>query len=463
MAEVTQILASYASGVRYEDLPDEVIDKAKQLVLDLLGIAIRAHADEDSSRSVLQAVSRIAGPGSSSVVGHKQTYSAAHAALVNGTYAHSLDFDDTHREGSVHPGASVIPTVIALAEQERVDGKRALAAIVAGYEVLCRLSMALDPKAHYDRGFHPTATAGVFGATAAGANLLGMTAEQLAHAFGVNGSQAAGSLQFLENGAWNKRLHPGMAAHNAIFALELVRSGFVGAASAIEGPYGLLHAYSDNGNAELAIAGLGERYEILQTAVKPYPACRYAHAPLDSIIDMVKKHNLKPEEIEAVTIGLCDAGLNIIGRPIERKRQPENVVDGQFSMPFLAAVALTRGRMGWGDYELLGDAGINALMQRIDVVPDAEANKVYPERWQSTVTIKARGETFVDQRWRTRGEPEAPLTWDELVEKFEDLTGPVMPAETRRQLIDTIRDLENVSDLRDLGGLMRGEVVRQTV
>src|SRR5690606_24995146 len=139
MAEVTQILASYASGVRYEDLPDEVIDKAKQLVLDLLGIAIRAHADEDSSRSVLQAVSRIAGPGSSSVVGHKQTYSAAHAALVNGTYAHSLDFDDTHREGSVHPGASVIPTVIALAEQERVDGKRALAAIVAGYEVLCRL------------------------------------------------------------------------------------------------------------------------------------------------------------------------------------------------------------------------------------------------------------------------------------------------------------------------------------
>src|SRR5690606_20136429 len=137
---------------------------------------------------------------------------------------------------------------------------------------------------------------GVRGSTAAGANLLGLSAEQLEHAFGVNGSQAAGSMQFLENGSWNKRLHPGMAAHNAIFALELARSGFIGSSSPIEGPYGILNAYSDNGTAQVAIDGLGERYEIMQTAVKPYPACRYAHAPLDSIVDMVQQHDIKPEE-----------------------------------------------------------------------------------------------------------------------------------------------------------------------
>lgn len=457
MAEVTKILARYASGVTFDELPADVVEKTKQLVLDLLGIAIRANADEESSRAVLKAVTSIAGAGNSSVVGYDKTMSAAHAALINGTYAHSLDFDDTHREGSVHPGASVIPTVLALAEQEGIDGKRALAAIVAGYEVLCKLSMALDPKSHYDRGFHPTATAGVFGSTAAGANLLGLSAEQLEHAFGVNGSQAAGSMQFLENGSWNKRLHPGMAAHNAIFALELARSGFIGSSSPIEGPYGILNAYSDNGTAQVAIDGLGERYEIMQTAVKPYPACRYAHAPLDSIVDMVQQHDIKPEEVESVTIGLSDAGVAIIGTPIERKRKPENIVDGQFSMPFLAAVAITRRRMGWDDYELIGNQDIEALMQRIDVVSDAEANAVYPERWQSTVTINARGQSFVDKRWRTRGEPEVPLSWDDIIGKFENLAGSVLPGDRRRKIIDTVRNLENVSNLQDLGALLRAD------
>lgn len=455
MTAITNELARYATEVKFERLPEEVLEKAKQLILDLLGIALRASVDEESSSTVFAATNSIAAPGEASVIGYNVTMSPAHAALINGTLAHSLDFDDTHREGSVHPGASVIPTVLALAEQEALDGKRMLAAIVAGYEVLCKLAMALRPKSHYDRGFHPTATAGVFGATAAGANLLGFTADELNNAFGINGSQAAGSMQFLENGSWNKRLHPGLAAHNAIFALQLARHGFTGSAAAIEGTYGFLRSYSDDAQPELSIAGLGVRYEILQTAVKPYPACRYAHAPLDSIIDLANAHDLRPDEIESVTIGLSDAGLAIIGTPLEKKRRPENIVDGQFSMPFLAAVALTRRRMAWGDYELLGDPGINSLMQRIDVVSDPEANRVHPEKWLSTVVIRARGQQWEDQRWQTRGEPELPLTWAEIKDKFEDLAGPVLPAERRRQLIDLVLNLEQVPNARQLGELLR--------
>ncbi len=459
MSNTTATLAEYATSLTYEQLPSEVIEKTKQLVLDLFGIALRAAVDADSTPPVRRAVLALAAPGEASVWGERITLGPAYAALLNGTYAHSLDFDDTHREGSVHPGASVIPSVIALAEEHKLDGRRLITAIVVGYDITCRLAMALDPKSHYNRGFHPTATAGVFGATAAGAKLLGFSALHLEHAFGVNGSQVAGSMQYVDNGAWNKRLHPGLAAHNAIVALELARHGFVGASRAIEGEHGFLLGYSDQPHPELALSGLGERFEILRTAIKPYPACRYAHGALDAVIDLVKEHDLHPEEVESVTIGLCDAGLDLIGRPVERKREPQNVVDGQFSMPFLGAAAITRRRMTWTDYDLLQDPSARVLMHRIKVVADEEANRVFPQKWLTSVEICARGRVFADQRWWARGEPESPLTWPEVVAKFESLASDALSPEQCRQVKDAVQALDRVSDMRTIGELLRGQIL----
>ncbi len=459
MSGITETLARYATSLTYEQLPAEVIEKAKQHVLDLLGIALRAAVDADSTPSVRAAVRDLAAPGDVPVWGEEFTLGPAHAALLNATYGHSLDFDDTHREGSVHPGASVIPAALALAEQYQVDGRRLITATVAGYDVTCKLAMALDPKSHYDRGFHPTATAGVFGATAAGASLLGLSASQLEHAFGINGSQAAGSMQFFDNGAWNKRIHPGLAAHNAIIALQLAHHGFVGASRAIEGRYGLLRGYSDRAHPELAASALGERFEILYTAIKPYPACRYAHGPLDAIIDLVNAPDIRPEEIESVTIGLCDAGVDLIGQPVERKRDPQNIVDGQFSMHFLAAAAIIRRRMTWNDYDLLRDPGVRDLMQRITVVPNAEANRVFPRQWLASVQIRARGRTFADRRCQARGEPESPLTWPEIVAKFESLASAVLSPDRRRQLANAVQTLERASDVRAIGLLLRRQAV----
>jgi len=459
MSGITEMLARYATSLTYEQLPAEIVEKSKQLILDLLGIALRAAVDADSTPSVRAAVLGLAASGDISVWGEDFTLAPAHAALLNGTYAHSLDFDDTHREGSVHPGASVIPAAFALAERYALDGRRLITAMVVGYDVTCKLAMALDPKAHYDRGFHPTATAGVFGATAAGASLLGLSASHLEHAFGINGSQAAGSMQFFDNGAWNKRIHPGLAAHSAITALELARHGFVGASRAIEGRYGFLHGYSDRARADMAVSGLGERFEILYTAIKPYPACRYAHAPLDAMIDLVSAHDLRPEEVESVTIGLCDAGVDLIGQPVERKRDPRNVVDGQFSMHFLAAAALMRRRVTWSDYDLLQDPRAQELMHRIDVVHDAEANRVFPQKWLASVEVRARGRTFADRRWRTRGEPESPPTWHESVTKFESLASAALSPEQCRQLADALQGLERVSDVRSIGKLLRRQAV----
>jgi 2-methylcitrate dehydratase PrpD len=454
MDDVTAVLAEHAVGLRYEDLPADAIDKAAQMVLDLLGIAVSASADADSTPSIRDSVLALAGPGKATAIGTGRTLAPAHAALLNGSLGHSLDFDDTHRDGSVHPGAAVIPVVLALAEQHGIDGRRAIAAIVAGYDVTGRLSRALNPQSHYARGFHPTGTAGVFGATAAGANLLGMSADELASAFGINGSQAAASMQFLDNGSWNKRIHPGLAAHNAIFALELARRGFIGSAHPFDGQSGLLHGYSDAAHPELLVDGLGERFEILHTAVKPYPACRYAHAPLDMLIELVETNDVQPGEVESLTVGLSDAGREIIGVPIDRKRRPECLVDGQFSMPFLAAVALQRRRMAWSDYELVGDAGTNALAARVEVVSDAEANEVYPRRWLASVELVTTRGTFTDRRWTTRGEPESPLSWDELEAKFDELAAFALAPEDRRGLVDAVRGLAGLEDLGAIGGYL---------
>jgi 2-methylcitrate dehydratase PrpD len=455
MDDLTTRLADHAAGLRFDDLPAAAIDKAKQLVLDLLGIALCASVDVESTPSIRDAVLSIAGPGKATAIGTGRTLAPAHAALLNGALGHSLDFDDTHRDGSVHPGAAVIPVVLALAEEHAIDGRRAIAAIVAGYDVTCKLSRALDPLSHYTRGFHPTGTAGVFGATAAGANLLGMSAAELAAAFGINGSQAAASMQFLDNGSWNKRIHPGLAAHNAIFALELSRRGFVGSARPFEGRSGLFHAYSDAARPELLVDALGERFEILLTAIKPYPACRYAHAPLDMLIEIVEANDLAPDDVTSVTIGLSDAGCDIIGTPIEQKRRPQSLVDGQFSMPFLASVALQRRRMAWSDYELVGDDTTNALADRVAVVADAEANEVYPGRWLASLELVTTRGTFTDRRWITHGEPELPMSWDEIEAKFDELAAATLGPQSRRELAAMARGMADLEDLSAIGGPLR--------
>jgi 2-methylcitrate dehydratase PrpD len=454
MEAITHGLARHATELPFESLPGGVVEKTKQLFLDLLGVAIRASVDAESTPPIREALATFMSPGPSSLIGEPGSASPMDAVFYNATLAHSLDFDDTHREGSVHPGAAVIPTVLAVGEAEGSSGAQAIAAAVVGYDITCRLAVAIDPKSHYERGFHPTATCGVFGATAAAGRLAGLTTGQLEQAFGINGSQAAGSLQFFDNGAWNKRIHPGLAARNALLAVSLARAGFLGASHPIEGEHGLLHGYSDASTTEPLTKGLGRRFDVMATAIKPYPACRYAHAPLDAIIEIAQEHDLKPEEVTAIQVGLSDAGLALIGRPIERKREPQNIVDAQFSMPFLAAVAMTRRRLTWSDYDALADPGIRELARRVDVSADAEANRLFPGRWLASVTIEARGRTFTDRRWRTRGEPESPLTWAEVEAKFNELTESALGSR-REHVVELVRGLEHVDDLRTLGQLLR--------
>ncbi len=448
MAAITEILAAYCAKLKFSDLPAEVQTRARFLALDLVGNMVRGRHDTESTPVLLNAARALGlAAGNAAVFGDCARYTPAGAALLNGAFAHSLDFDDTHAAGTLHPGAPVIPAAIAAAEMVGADGATVMAGIVAGYEVTCRLAVALPGGDHYDRGYHPTATCGAFGAAAAAARVFGLDAKGIENAFGIALSQAAGSLQFLANGAWTKRFQVGWSAMNGLAAAVLAKEGFRGASEAIEGKAGFLRAYAPNPVPERVIQNLGTEFELMETAVKPYPSCRYGHASVDAALALRAEHAIKPEEIERVTMGLPNKGMLLVGAPLARKQNPQNVVDGQFSGPFVVSAALAKGHMGWDSYDHLNDNDIRAMMPKVICEEDPEIQAEFPAYMSGKVTIRARGQDFIKKVVVPKGEPANFLTEAELRAKFHGLADAVLGHERAAQLADAVLNLDRAGDV----------------
>ena len=458
MAGITRQISEFVAGIGYDRLPDGVAARVKLLLMDTVGIALRARHDAESTPSLLAAADSLGlAGGEASVIGADAGYTPPGAALINGTLAHSLDFDDTHAPASLHPSAPIVPAALAAAEMTGAKGRDVIAAIVAGYEVQIRLSLALVPKDHYGRGFHPTATCGAFGATAAAARVFGLTADEVAHAFGITLSQAAGSVQFVLGGAWTKRFQVGYAAMNGLIAASLAREGFTGAAEPIEGKAGFLRSYAPEPVMEKATEGLGSVYETMAIAVKPYPCCRYAHAALDALIELGAANGIDPGDIEAVEIGLPRTGWNLIGGPEEVKQNPRNVVDGQFSMAFTAAVVLRQGGMGWDDYgRHLGDPRTLALCKRVRCVVDPRAEAEFPRQMSGAARVSTDSGTFETFVAVPKGEPENFLSAAELRAKFDSLLGPCLAPAAVDRLAEGLDALDDADDISGVLRLTRG-------
>ena len=451
MAAVTAAFARYAAEIRHGDLPAEVETRTRFLILDLVGNMVRGRVEAESSPPLIAAVRAMGlGNGQAAVFGEAARFAPAGAALLNGAFAHSLDFDDTHAAGSLHPGAPVIPAALAAAEMTGANGADVIAAIVAGYEVTNRLAVALPAGDHYDRGYHPTATCGAFGAAAAAARVFGLDAAKIEDAFGIALSQAAGSLQFLKNGAWTKRWQVGWAAMAGLSAALLAREGFRGAAEAMEGKAGFLKAYAPNPIPERAIRNLGQEFELMETAVKPYPSCRYGHAGVDAALMLRAEHGLKPEEIESVTLGLPNKGMLLVGAPLEYKQHPKNTVDGQFSGPFVVSCALAHGAFGWDSYARMDEPVLRSLMPKVTCVEDPEVQAEFPKNMSGKLTIRARGQEFTKMVVVPKGEPGNFLTEAELRSKFHGLVDRVLGAERATQLADAVVSLDRAADVNAL-------------
>jgi 2-methylcitrate dehydratase PrpD len=452
--DATARLASHCAETSFARLPADVRDKLKRHVLDWLGVTLAAREHAESTPSILGGLGEDSGGGPATVVATGEQRPADRAAGINGALAHSLDFDDTHRESSLHPGAPVIPAALAVAERTGATTERLLAGVSAGFDVACVLGEAVNPDAHYDRGFHGTATCGTFGAIGAAGVVAGLSVAEFEAAFGVGGSQAAGSLQFLSNGAWNKRLHPGLAARRGVTAVSLASAGFRGADAAIEGEYGFLSGYTDDPNYA-AFDRLGDDHAVMETALKPYPCCRYMHPAIDALTEMGA--GLDPGAVESVAVELPEPGVRLTGEPIEQKRRPSNFVDCQFSMPFCAALSLSTGEAGLAAFldaqPRLDDADFREIMDATEVVSTDAVQSRFPDQWAARVVVEtATGtrERFVET---ARGEPERPLGWDGVTEKFESLGRSSGVGEaTRDELRDVVREFEDrtVGNLTDV-------------
>lgn len=438
-------LCEYCVDLNYEQLPQDVRDLTGQFILDALGIAIRA-GEKDSSRAVKAGADEgLSGDPECTVWATGERESATYAAFVNATFIHTLELDDTHREAVVHPGAPIIPTAFAVAEREDASGQDLVTAIVAGYEIACRLGIALNNhRVHLERGFHGTATCGIFGAAVAGGLLAGLKDDDLENLFGIVLSQASGSLQYKANGAWTKRIHPGMAARDAILAIALAKQGFRGAANPLTGKHGFLEMYGVDPEPALLLEGLGEDYEIRNTGIKPYACCRYNHPAIDATLEAFEEHDIEPSEITAITLSTFESAYKL-SQPEDRKIRPQNVVDAQFSPQYAIAVVASDRQALASQYtrERLDDPDLHSLMDRVTIQEDGSMTARYPEAWPAKITVETNRGTFTAERDGPRGEPETRLSEEELVSKFRLLTAPTTTESGQEAVIEAVLSLES--------------------
>jgi 2-methylcitrate dehydratase PrpD len=385
-----QRLAAEMVAARDRELPRAVVARANALLKDYLGVAVGG-AVEESSITLRRGLRALGVDGRGTVVGTAERFAVPHAALANGAAAHALEMDDTHQGGSIHLAAPIFPAALAAAELVDVPGRRVLAAVVAGYEVAARLAMALGPSAHYERGFHPTGTCGAFGAATAAALVLGLDAAGVATAIGIAGSQASGSMEFLADGAWTKRLHPGWSASAGLHAATLAQAGFRAPATILEGRFGFLHAYSNAGDAA-KLAGAGD-WELCQTSIKPHACCRYMQGPIDAILALRAAHRLDPADVERIEVGMLATGFPIVCEPADAKARPQSQVELQFSLPFGIAVALVSGAAGPDRFQLSwrDDPAVQRLLPRVVAVRDDALDARFPREWPCWVRTHVRG------------------------------------------------------------------------
>ena len=451
MQQVTKQLADFCANTNFHDIPEDVVLRAKYLILDTIGIMIRARHDAESTPNMISGIQAMGlDKGDCGVFGDDENYAPSAAALINASLAHSLDFDDTHAEASIHARAPIIPAAIAATQMAGASGKDLVTACVVGYETHVRLGKAVGAADHYERGFHPTATCGIFAAVAAVGKILKLSSEQIQSGFGIALSQSAGAMQFLTDGAWTKRLHVGQAAQNGLMSAIFAAEGYKGPAEAFEGKWGFFNNYSSNADRQTSTAGLGEVWETMTLGVKPYPSCRYSHAAIDGILDILDQHELGNSNDLQIEVGLPQRGYGIIGDPIDQKQAPQSIVDGQFSMPFSAAVAVQQGGLVWDDYHsFINDEATLALCKNIHVYVDDDAEACSPENMSAKVKIRDGSEQFERFVKVPKGEPENFMTEQEFKDKFNSLCNPYMDEKALTTLSDTILSIDTCNNIGD--------------
>lgn len=449
MRTPAEVFAAFTQDLRFDAIPGEVQENVRLRVLDILGIGLAATA-QDFAPSLLGLVEAW-GSGECTVIGTKLRASPPMAILANGSLAHGLDYDDTHTPAICHASAVVVPTALALGESLGLDGSTVLTAMVAGYECLTRIGMAAPGEFHA-RGWHATGVCGTFAATLVAGRCLGLSTAKLTAALGIAGSLASGLLEYLEDGSWVKRLHPGWAGHSGALAAGLARGGFTGPATILEGRFGLYRTFlgrePDPGQIT---ADLGRRWETLQVAFKPYPCCHYNHAFMDCAARLRREATLAPELIAEVECLVPAGEVPIVCEPLQSKRRPRTPYDAQFSLPYSVAVALTEDEVGLDAFspERIKDERLLALAARVRYTVDPAS--LFPRAFPGRLRVRLVDGRVLDATEAfNRGSVENPLGAGEIVAKFRRNAGRVLPPPRVSALELAVLGLERSTPIRPL-------------
>jgi 2-methylcitrate dehydratase PrpD len=453
-------LGEFAAAVAARPAEHALVD-ARQRLLDVVGISVAA-LGTDPAEVAHTLARRWGGERSATAIGLDHEVPAPSAALVNGTLAHALDFDDTHVPSILHPSASIVPAALAAAEESGASGQRLLAAIAVGNEIAIRLGNAgYDPRINnsvfFERGLHATSICGALGAAAAAGVAMGLDAQRSAHAMAIASSMGSGLLEANRAGGSVKRMHCGWAAHSGVTAAQAAEAGLTGPPTVLEGRFGFFQAYCGDVYDEAALLdGLGERWETSDCFVKPYPTNVFTHTGIDAAVAL-RDRGLRPEEVESVRIGVAGATLRTIAEPREAKIRPESGYHAQFSGPFTFALAL-RGGGGLGVYlddftdEAVRDPRNLELAARVEHVSDPRCEAIFPQHFPSIVEVRTLdGRVLREEVLANRGTAERPLTDADVQVKYDlNARGLGAGADVLAERISALLDRPSASGLLTL-------------
>lgn len=456
---VSQQIAAYTATFDANSIPADVLDRAKHLILDSIGIAIASGGYEFARRALAGVRALDYGSGRSAVIGHNDRMELRNAILINGILVHGLDFDDTHARGVIHATASVLPTVLGVAAHEKKSGAQMLAAYVLGVELATRLG-AVAKGGFHQLGFHPTGLVGAFGCAMASAWLMGANSEQSKDTLGLALSTASGSLEFLQDGAWNKRMHPGWAGVSGVTAATMAMHGYQGTGQPIEGRFGLYNSYLGDRwefDLNLATENLGQVWELLAVCVKPIPACHFTHAAVDAAIRL-HQQGINADDIANIHVLVPQEVVKTVCEPLPAKKRPANSYEAQFSIPYLVGTALLKGRLTLADIEepALSDAAVLELCALTSY--EADPNSAFPKYYDSEVIVQLKnGTTLREREAINRGAVDRPLTSEDIRQKFHENAATRVPLGRATEIEQAVLNLQNMS------ATALGEILGQSI
>ncbi len=454
MPDLMETLVSHLLDTTWEDLPAETIEATKKNILDTLGCAI-AGSSAVACDEVAGLVKEWGGKPECSVTVYGGKVPAPMAALANATMARARDLGNTHMRANAHPSEYVVPPALAMAERQRSSGKEFLLAVALGEDILCRIGNTLKKICGVSGRYNMFR---IFGPTAAGARLLGLDAEKSLMAMGLAYMQAGGDMQAYKDGALSVRVQQGLVGDAALKSVFLAERGVTGSRNILQGPFGFYAAYEPEHDLAPLTEDLGRVYEGAFSAYKPFPCCACTHASITAALDLTHEHDIQPEEVEAVEISVDSQSFNLVATPRELKIRPRHIVDGQFSVPFTVARAISNRDVFIADFtdETIRDKTTLALAEKVTVTCDTQKDG-RAGGFPADVTIRTKRGDFSQRVDFVKGSMEDPMSMDDIVAKFrkcmEFSARPVSEKITDR-IIESVVSMEKLQNTAELAELM---------